>query len=147
MTSQQHRLFERLQNKPFWALGAVGITTAIMSSATPAHAAVKCSTADNIQTCSGGSGHQGGGGRSHTTVDFNAGDFSSNGGSGQGGGGRITGNIVSGTSSCAGSPDLILCSICNRSDKIVTDPKSGEIICSNCGMVISDKVEDTGQKW
>ncbi|MFL6458424.1 MAG: TFIIB-type zinc ribbon-containing protein [Nitrososphaeraceae archaeon] len=36
----------------------------------------------------------------------------------------------------------ILCSICNRSDKIVTDPESGEIICSSCGMVISDKVED-----
>src|SRR5919197_1398967 len=33
------------------------------------------------------------------------------------------------------------CSICNRSDKIVTDSESGEIICSNCGMVISDKVE------
>jgi transcription initiation factor TFIIB len=41
-------------------------------------------------------------------------------------------------------PNQILCSICNRSDKIVTDPESGEIICSNCGMVISDKVEDTG---
>jgi transcription initiation factor TFIIB len=37
----------------------------------------------------------------------------------------------------------ILCSICKRSDKIVTDPESGEIICSNCGMVLSDKVEDT----
>jgi len=37
-----------------------------------------------------------------------------------------------------------LCSICKRTDKIVTDPESGEIICSNCGMVISDKVEDTG---
>jgi transcription initiation factor TFIIB len=36
-----------------------------------------------------------------------------------------------------------LCSICKRSDKIVTDPESGEIICSNCGMVISDKIEDT----
>jgi transcription initiation factor TFIIB len=35
-----------------------------------------------------------------------------------------------------------LCSICNRSDKIVTDPESGEIICSNCGMVLIDKVED-----
>src|ERR671932_1270906 len=35
-----------------------------------------------------------------------------------------------------------LCSICKRSDKIVTDRESGEIICSNCGMVISDKVED-----
>src|SRR5918911_3850042 len=45
-------------------------------------------------------------------------------------------------------PDLskqnqALCSICNRNDRIVTDPESGEIICSNCGMVISDKVEDT----
>ncbi|MFL6472394.1 MAG: transcription initiation factor IIB family protein [Nitrososphaeraceae archaeon] len=36
-----------------------------------------------------------------------------------------------------------LCSICNRSDKIVMDAESGEIICSNCGMVLSDKVEDT----
>ena len=35
-----------------------------------------------------------------------------------------------------------LCSICKRSDKIVTDLGSGEIICGNCGMVISDKVED-----
>src|ERR687887_1544991 len=40
-------------------------------------------------------------------------------------------------------PNQILCSICNRSDKIVMDPESGEIICSNCGMVISDKAEDT----
>src|ERR687886_22274 len=30
----------------------------------------------------------------------------------------------------------------NRSDKIVTDPESGEIICSNCGVVVSDKAED-----
>ena len=37
-----------------------------------------------------------------------------------------------------------LCSMCKRNDKIVTDPESGEIICGNCGMVISDKVEDTG---
>ena len=36
-----------------------------------------------------------------------------------------------------------LCSICNRSDKIIADSESGEIICSNCGMVVSDKVEDT----
>src|SRR5919202_5388199 len=37
-----------------------------------------------------------------------------------------------------------LCSICKRNDKIVTDPESGEIICSNCGMVIMDKAEDVG---
>jgi transcription initiation factor TFIIB len=40
-------------------------------------------------------------------------------------------------------PNQTLCSTCNRSDKIVTDAESGEIICSNCGMVLSDKVEDT----
>src|SRR5919197_3012652 len=42
------------------------------------------------------------------------------------------------------NPNQTLCSICKRSDTIVTDPQSGEIICSNCGMVISDKVEATG---
>jgi transcription initiation factor TFIIB len=40
-------------------------------------------------------------------------------------------------------PNQTSCSICNRTDKIVTDPESGEIICSNCGMVLLDKVEDT----
>src|ERR687886_211856 len=40
-------------------------------------------------------------------------------------------------------PNQTLCSICNRNDRIVTDRESGEIICGNCGMVISDKVEDT----
>ena len=40
-------------------------------------------------------------------------------------------------------PNQISCSICDRTDKIVTDSESGEIICSNCGMVLSDKVEDT----
>src|SRR4051812_36367122 len=34
---------------------------------------------------------------------------------------------------------VLYCSICKISDKVVTDPESGEIICSNCGMVISDK--------
>lgn len=37
---------------------------------------------------------------------------------------------------------IFICSICNRNDKIVTDPESGEIICSNCGVVISDKIQD-----
>ncbi len=35
------------------------------------------------------------------------------------------------------------CSICNKANTTITDPNSGEIICSNCGMVISDKIEDT----
>jgi transcription initiation factor TFIIB len=34
-----------------------------------------------------------------------------------------------------------LCSRC-KSDKVVTDSEPGEIICSNCGMVIADKVQD-----
>src|SRR5919199_3732337 len=36
----------------------------------------------------------------------------------------------------------VVCSICNRNDKVITDTESGEVICSNCGTVISDKVED-----
>jgi transcription initiation factor TFIIB len=44
-------------------------------------------------------------------------------------------NIRSGTS--------VVCSICDRNDKVITDTESGEIICGNCGMVISDKVEDS----
>jgi transcription initiation factor TFIIB len=36
----------------------------------------------------------------------------------------------------------IICPICKRSDRVVTDPESGEIVCSNCGMVISDKMQD-----
>lgn len=35
-----------------------------------------------------------------------------------------------------------VCSMCKRSDSIVTDAESGEIICSNCGMVISDRIQD-----
>jgi transcription initiation factor TFIIB len=35
-----------------------------------------------------------------------------------------------------------VCSICKRTDRIVTDASSGEIICSSCGAVISDKVQD-----
>jgi transcription initiation factor TFIIB len=35
-----------------------------------------------------------------------------------------------------------ICSTCKRRDMVVTDTQSGEIICSNCGMVISDKTQD-----
>ena len=35
-----------------------------------------------------------------------------------------------------------MCSICKRNDRIVTDAGSGEIICSRCGAVISDKIHD-----
>jgi transcription initiation factor TFIIB len=40
---------------------------------------------------------------------------------------------------------IAICSICKRSDRVVTDPESGEIVCSNCGMVISDKIQDNNK--
>ncbi len=39
--------------------------------------------------------------------------------------------------SCA----VVICSICGRNDKVITDNESSEIICGNCGTVISDKVD------
>jgi transcription initiation factor TFIIB len=35
------------------------------------------------------------------------------------------------------------CSICNIENTTIMDPNSGEIICSNCGAVLSNKIEDT----
>ena len=40
----------------------------------------------------------------------------------------------------------ILCSMC-KSDQTVTDPESGEIICRNCGLVLSDKVQESRPEW
>ncbi|WP_148681003.1 transcription initiation factor IIB [Candidatus Nitrososphaera gargensis] len=40
----------------------------------------------------------------------------------------------------------ILCSIC-KSDQTVTDPESGEIICRNCGLVLSDKAQESRPEW
>jgi transcription initiation factor TFIIIB Brf1 subunit/transcription initiation factor TFIIB len=31
--------------------------------------------------------------------------------------------------------------MCNKDDTTITDPESGEIICSNCGMVICERIE------
>jgi transcription initiation factor TFIIB len=39
-----------------------------------------------------------------------------------------------------------VCSLC-KSDVIVTDPESGEVICSNCGQVILDKVQESHYEW
>jgi transcription initiation factor TFIIB len=36
-----------------------------------------------------------------------------------------------------------ICTNCSSYQAAITDPESGEIICSNCGMVIFDKIEDT----
>ena len=39
---------------------------------------------------------------------------------------------------------IIICPICNNSGKtVITDPESGEIVCSNCGVVISDRVQES----
>jgi transcription initiation factor TFIIB len=38
------------------------------------------------------------------------------------------------------------CSTCNKDNTAVTDPEYGEIVCSNCGMVISEKLEDTSHQ-
>jgi transcription initiation factor TFIIB len=40
----------------------------------------------------------------------------------------------------------LVCSIC-QSNQIITDAESGELICSNCGQVISNKVEQEGPEW
>jgi transcription initiation factor TFIIB len=41
----------------------------------------------------------------------------------------------------------ISCSICKEYSSIpITDPDSGEIICSNCGMVICEKLEDNSHQ-
>ena len=37
-----------------------------------------------------------------------------------------------------------VCFIC-RSSNVITDPDSGEIVCSKCGMVISDKIQENGE--
>src|SRR5919197_1540728 len=39
-----------------------------------------------------------------------------------------------------------VCSIC-KSNQIITDSESGELICSRCGQVISDKFEQEGPEW
>ena len=40
----------------------------------------------------------------------------------------------------------IMCSMCKKG-QTVTDPESGEIICRNCGLVLSDKVQESRAEW
>jgi len=43
---------------------------------------------------------------------------------------------------------LITCSTCNiEENKMVTDTVSGELVCSNCGTVIRDSIEEIGKEW
>jgi hypothetical protein len=43
--------------------------------------------------------------------------------------------------------DSIVCSICKKDKTIITDLDRGEIVCSKCGLVISDKIQDSRQEW
>ena len=43
---------------------------------------------------------------------------------------------------------VITCSTCNiKEDRLVTDVVSGEIVCSNCGTVVIDCIEEIGKEW
>jgi transcription initiation factor TFIIB len=38
--------------------------------------------------------------------------------------------------------------MCNKAETAITDSESGEVICSNCSVVISDKTQDySHQEW
>ena len=36
-----------------------------------------------------------------------------------------------------------VCPLCKSDNAIITDPKSGEVICTKCGMVVSDRIQET----
>ena len=38
--------------------------------------------------------------------------------------------------------EALTCSSCNMDQTTITDPDSGEIICSNCDIVILERIED-----
>lgn len=41
----------------------------------------------------------------------------------------------------------IVCSICKAENRIITDLDAGEMICSECGLVLSNNIQDTKQEW
>jgi transcription initiation factor TFIIB len=42
----------------------------------------------------------------------------------------------------------LTCHLCLKDQDVITDPESGEVICSNCGLVIADKNQDsTSPEW
>ncbi len=42
---------------------------------------------------------------------------------------------------------IMPCSVCNGNQEVITDPERGEIICSNCGHVMVDKVQQIMPDW
>jgi transcription initiation factor TFIIB len=41
----------------------------------------------------------------------------------------------------------VVCSVCKGNNQTITDAESGEIICSKCGHVISDKIQEIQPEW
>jgi transcription initiation factor TFIIB len=44
-------------------------------------------------------------------------------------------------------PAAAACSVCKGNNQTITDAESGEIICSKCGHVISDKIQEIQPEW
>jgi transcription initiation factor TFIIB len=42
--------------------------------------------------------------------------------------------------------EILTCSTCNTDQTVITDPETGEIICSKCGLVICERVEDNSHQ-
>jgi transcription initiation factor TFIIB len=40
-----------------------------------------------------------------------------------------------------------MCPMCKNESIAITDVETGEIICNKCGMVISERIEETNQQW
>ncbi|HEX5519942.1 MAG TPA: TFIIB-type zinc ribbon-containing protein [Candidatus Nitrosocosmicus sp.] len=45
------------------------------------------------------------------------------------------------------SSSLALCQLCNKHTNILTDPESGEVICTNCGSIINDRTPESQIQW
>jgi transcription initiation factor TFIIB len=41
----------------------------------------------------------------------------------------------------------IVCSICEKDELVITDPESGEIICSRCGQVVLERIQEERLEW
>lgn len=50
------------------------------------------------------------------------------------------------TVSTTGATTLTKCPSCGN-ERTITDSESGEIVCDNCGRVISDKLQEIGPEW
>jgi transcription initiation factor TFIIB len=49
--------------------------------------------------------------------------------------------------SIADSNLQVVCSVCKDNNQTITDAESGEVICSKCGHVISDKIQEIQPEW